>query len=285
MKVAIVIVGEYRTFDYTFPFWNIDVDCDYYFSTWDTSADKRAFIYKDINEINYTQNYPYGLKENSNKTPLYFKVTEEMIREKLPNCKIKLHNSLYSCKGNTDQTMHMKSGIDMVVDSNIKYDYILLIRPDLFLHLKKENINKSSLPINTLFHSGGEPLMKPTHFDEQTTLSKNKGIVHPFYVISDVFSINDLWWFGEPAVIVPFIKKLPYFTQPHSQIAYYIWKEKIKTSHNFRPLPDGAGYIVRPSVIPILNKLIKENKTTLKCSRWEELKHQYFDQRELGESS
>tara|TARA_R110002153_G_scaffold267123_2_gene430943 strand:+ start:1902 stop:2750 length:849 start_codon:yes stop_codon:yes gene_type:complete len=282
MKVAIVIVGEYRTFDYTFPFWNIDVDCDYYFSTWDTSADKRAFIYKDINEINYTQNYPYGLKENSNKTPLYFKVTEEMIREKLPNCKIKLHNSLYSCKGNTDQTMHMKSGIDMVVDSNIKYDYILLIRPDLLLHLKKENINKLIDVENTLFHSD-EALIQPTHFDEQTTLSKNKGMVRPSNVLNKTFSINDLWWFGEPDVIVPFIKKLPYFTQPHSQIAYYIWKEKIKLSEDFMPL--AVHNIVRPSVIPILNKLIKENKTTLKCSRWEELKHQYFDQRELGESS
>ena len=50
-------------------------------------------------------------------------------------------------------------------------------------------------------------------------------------------------------------------------------------------MPLAVHNIVRPSVIPILNKLIKENKTTLKCSRWEELKHQYFDQRELGESS
>ena len=282
MKVAIVIVGEYRTFDYTFPFWNIDVDCDYYFSTWDTSADNRAFIYKDINEINYTQHYPYGLKENPNKTPLYFKVTEEMIREKLPNCKIKLHNSLYSCKGNTDQTMHMKSGIDMVVDSNIKYDYILLIRPDLLLHLKKENINKLIDVENTLFHSG-EGLIQPNHFDEEITLNENKGMVHPSNVLNKTFSINDLWWFGEPGVIVPFIKKLPYFTQPHSQIAYYIWKEKIKINEDFMPL--AVHNIVRPSVIPILNKLIKENKTTLKCSRWEELKHQYFDQRELGESS
>ena len=256
MKIAIAIFGEYRTFNYTFPFWNIGVDSDYYFSTWDTSSDKRVFIYKDINKINYTNEYPYGLKENPNKTPLYFKVTEEMIREKLPNCKIKLHDSLYSCKGNTDQTMHMKSVIDMVVDSNIKYDYILLIRPDLIVNLTKEKIK-----------------------------FENKGILKPFEILNkNEFSINDIWWFGEPGVIVPFIKKLPYFTQPHSQIAYYIWKEKIKIScKEFNPL--GIHQIVRPSVIPILNTLIKENKTTLKCSRWEELKHQYFDQRELGDSS
>ena len=285
MKVAIVIVGEYRTFDYTFPFWNIDVDCDYYFSTWDTSSDKRAFIYKDINEINYTQDYPYGLKENTNKTPLYFKVTEEMIREKIPNCNIKLHNSLYSSKGNTDQTLHMKSGMDMVVNSNIKYDYILLLRPDLLLHLKKEDINKLRDVKNTLFHSGGEPLMKSTDFDKEITLNKNKGIEHPAHFLNKVFSINDLWWFGKPDVIVPFVKKLPYFTQPHSQIAYYIWKEKIKTSDTFHPYPTGLNFIVRPSVIPILNKLIKENKRTFKCSRWEELKLKYFDHRELGDSS
>lgn len=281
MKIAIVIFGEYRTFDYTFPFWKTDVDCDYYFSTWDTSGDIRKFIYKDINKINYSSKHPYGLKENTNKTPLYFKVTEKMIREKLPNCKIRLHNSLYSCKGNVDATLHMKTGIDMVIDSNVKYDYIFLVRPDVILNLKKEDINKINNIKNTLFHCGVD-MTTSNDFDEKYELNKNSGIKYPVDILNNSFWINDLWWFGEPHVIIPFIKKLPYFEKPHSQIAYYIWKEKIKTCGDSIFMPLGMHNIVRPSVIPILNTLIKERKTTLNCNRWEELKEMYNEQSILG---
>ena len=117
VKLAILICGEYRSFDLGYKTFNIfdKLNPDYYFSTWDKSHEKNQDLGIDIQQD----------------------INEENITKFLPNVKISiLNNQTYTEKGytNTEKMyFHWKNALQMVLDSGEEYTHIFLTRPDIWL--------------------------------------------------------------------------------------------------------------------------------------------------------
>lgn len=147
MKVAVLVYGEYREFDSVVDSWKIfnDLDCDFYFSIWNTSKQN---------------NNSLGIKRE-------FDVTPEMILKHYPNAivDIKNPNDIIEYKpswGNTQRIyFHWKNCVKLLDSSSEKYDFILIIRPDVYYvveDLDNEFPNKIINKLhntNSLFVHGG----------------------------------------------------------------------------------------------------------------------------------
>jgi hypothetical protein len=133
MKTAVLEYGEYREFDNVVHSWKIldRLNCDFYFSTWNKS------------------------KQNNNKLGIKreFDVTPDMILKYYPDAVIDIINresisELDDMWGNGIKIYyHWKNCLKLLKDSKKKYDFILIIRPDLFLTLNK---NYTLFPIKLL---------------------------------------------------------------------------------------------------------------------------------------
>ena len=123
-KIAVILYGQYRVFDIAVKSWyfRFHLDCDFYVSTW------RKTVFNPIN----SKNEPYEVT-----------VTEDMFLKHLPNAKVSIHDEEHfifdktkmKCSDLIPSKMifHMKHGLKMINDNNIKYDYLLITRPDIFL--------------------------------------------------------------------------------------------------------------------------------------------------------
>lgn len=116
MKVAVIISGEYRTFKYcrhTIPFLD-DKRVDVYFSTWN----KNVYTCPKIDLI-------------ARET-----VTEEMIINDLgfkpSGMIVEDFESFEEEKYNSKMIHRWTLGFKMIIDSAIKYDYVIITRPDMF---------------------------------------------------------------------------------------------------------------------------------------------------------
>ncbi len=114
-KLAVLISGEYRKFDVTrktMAFLD-NIDIDVYFSTWD----KTVYSSPKINL----------LKEET--------ITEERILQDLGRpaiIKIDKHDSFTEKKYNSKMINRWKTGFNLIENSGIKYEYVAIIRPDIF---------------------------------------------------------------------------------------------------------------------------------------------------------
>jgi hypothetical protein len=139
LKIAILIFGEYRTFESTVNSWNCrfwdNHQVDYYMSTWDYS-------YEPLERFRYIVDLQDEKWAN-----------ESYIREKLPNVKLKIHGSAtdeYIKKHDTNRMVfHWKTLYEMVSSSNIEYDCIFMIRTDSMFYIKPEFF--TSTKRNTLY--------------------------------------------------------------------------------------------------------------------------------------
>jgi hypothetical protein len=117
VKIAILISGEYRTFGLcrkTMTFLN-DPNIDIYFSTWNKT------IY------------------NVPKLGLYVEeeVTTDRINKDLgrsSTIEIEPHNLLIEKRYNSKLIHRWKRGIELIKNSGIEYDYVLVVRPDLYFN-------------------------------------------------------------------------------------------------------------------------------------------------------
>ena len=133
MKTAVLVYGEYREFDNVVHSWKIldRLNCDFYFSTWNKS------------------------KQNNNKLKIKreFDVTPDMILKYYPDAVVDIINQkdipeLDDMWGNSVKIYyHWKNCLKLLKDSKKEYDFILIIRPDLFLTLNK---NYTLFPIKLL---------------------------------------------------------------------------------------------------------------------------------------
>jgi hypothetical protein len=242
MKVAICLVGQYRIFDYTFPFWSNDanIQIDTYVSTWDISSDLRKYIYEDIDIINFTKDYPHGLILNSEKIDFFQKITESKIKKILPSSNVKIYNSKYQSRDNTTNMVFlMKSCIDMIGEAH--YDYILIVRFDSVVNVKK---NIGELKKDVIYHSG-------------------------FYETADkldYFNVNDIFWVGGGDIMKKFVKGIyPTIYLPHRHLAYYIYENKFKEEELPPNIVIRGPY--RYANIPQLKKFIKENRNPFKDNK------------------
>jgi len=144
MKVAVLIFGEYRTFEAAVKTWNCRFwdDVDYYMSTWDTSFQTAT---------SNTTHLDTPIIQNE--------VDINFIENTLPNVKLKITNSNtkeYIENNDTDKMIyHWKTLYNMVIDSGKEYDCIFLVRPDTyffiqpsFFEITKRNILYSASEVN-----------------------------------------------------------------------------------------------------------------------------------------
>jgi hypothetical protein len=122
MKLAILIVGEYRSFSKcrkTMLFLDQDLDKDIYLSTWN--------ITNIINPISFN-NPKFKTYE-----PVYREVTKEEIMKDigLP-ATIALHTPIRNSIPSIINGWIL--GFDLIKKSNIYYDYVLMFRPDTFFN-------------------------------------------------------------------------------------------------------------------------------------------------------
>jgi hypothetical protein len=117
-KVAVLVGGQYRHFDIAVKSWKplIDYECDFYFSTWDTTQLKTN-LHPDYSEDRII-------------------VTENMITDYIPNAKVKISiesQELPEIKGNGLKMLaHWKKLMDMVRGKD--YDILIVTRPDVFFN-------------------------------------------------------------------------------------------------------------------------------------------------------
>ena len=125
IKIAVLIVGEYRTFPYCYKTMyflhqpeNTGIDVDLYISTWSRTR---------------TTNPPINCGGGVDITPNYIDVTEDDIRNVITrDAVIKVHPYLEN--NHTFQLMHhgWYLGFKLIEDSGNIYDYVYVMRPDLF---------------------------------------------------------------------------------------------------------------------------------------------------------
>ena len=116
MKTAVLVSGMYREFDIAVKSWKFlnDLDCDVFFSTWEKSIQSSKVL--DIH-----------LEED---------VTEDMILKHIPNAKIKIYDvNDYDFSGdvgyhNNKHLFLLKSSLDMIKESGVEYDMLIMTRPD-----------------------------------------------------------------------------------------------------------------------------------------------------------
>jgi hypothetical protein len=118
-KIAIFINGQFREFDTAVKSWGFleEFDYDIYVSTWNKSKQVNKRLDIDIEE----------------------EITIDMITKHFPNAKISILNQDdYEFPGdviyhNGKQIFHWKNCLQMSKESGVKYDQIMLIRPDDYL--------------------------------------------------------------------------------------------------------------------------------------------------------
>ena len=116
MKTAVLVSGMCRQFDIAVKSWKFlnDLDCDVYFSTWKKSVQSSKILNMHIEED----------------------ITEDMILEHIPNAKIKIYDvNDFDFPG--DRSYHndkhlflMKSSLNMIKESGVEYDMLIMTRPD-----------------------------------------------------------------------------------------------------------------------------------------------------------
>ncbi len=122
MKVAIVISGEYRTFSMCRPTMSFvdDLDNDIYVTTWDKSVLKSPYLNIDINEDITLEK----IKSDLGREAVSIEI-EDLVK----------FTSIVETKINQRKMTHRwYNGLQLVNNSRIEYDFICILRPDMFFH-------------------------------------------------------------------------------------------------------------------------------------------------------
>jgi hypothetical protein len=112
MKTAVLIFGEYREFKNAHKTWKFlnNIDYDIYISTWNTS--------NDVNNV-------LGID-------LHATIDETDILNYFPNAKISIKADTMYGMVSTKMIHHWRTLFNMMTVSDIEYDNVVLIRPDVY---------------------------------------------------------------------------------------------------------------------------------------------------------
>lgn len=132
MRIAILISGEYRTFKHCRRTMNFldDPRADIYVSTWDSSSYVSPKINLNVNEVVIKQHIQADLGKKATILIEPQSLVEEV-------------------KYSTKMMHRWKAGIKLIQDSNKRYDYVIVMRPDLFFHgpINLNNLLKYNLSL------------------------------------------------------------------------------------------------------------------------------------------
>jgi hypothetical protein len=206
MKVAVIVYGEYREFDFVVKSWDFleKLNCDVYISTWDRSV-----------QIN--QDLGIYLDET---------ITEEKVLNALPTAKVSikkesdyfdvnLSDANSEARNTNKMIFHMKNGLKMVHQSGIQYDFILLMRPDCYQNY---------------------PIMEPEYFYSHNQKDRIYGVSYINVTGKDSYFLSDILFVGNFGVMSEFISKLPedLLGNVHTNLAKHIislglWVDRFNT--------------------------------------------------------
>ena len=113
MKCGVLVFGQYRALDIAIKSWSFKdyFDCDFYVSTWNET---------------HLKNVPYDLD-------LKFSVTEDLIRNHIPNAVINIEKDPNEDSRTFNRMIyHWKKSLELLIQSNKEYDIIILTRFDNF---------------------------------------------------------------------------------------------------------------------------------------------------------
>lgn len=153
MKLAVLVYGMYREFDTVVKSWDFlnNIDCDVYFSTWNVSKQKNTRLGIVVDE----------------------EVTEERIKKHIPNAIVSVQSEdTFTELANPQKLIyHWKNCLKMVKDSGIKYDLIMLTRPDSYKvisqphqRLFKYNKPNTIYGLDKIIFNNGEPFIQDIFF-------------------------------------------------------------------------------------------------------------------------
>lgn len=133
VKTAVLISGEYRTFDICRSTMTIldNPDVDVYFSTWNKTMCKNELLGVDINE----------------------EITYDRVRAALRRNACILIEDVNQCveqKYNSKMIHRWKTGFELIRASGVQYDYVLVVRPDLFFDLSNPKLDDLIADVNEL---------------------------------------------------------------------------------------------------------------------------------------
>lgn len=128
MRIAVLISGEYREFEKAHTSWNFDLlgKVDYYFSTWSTSSSSNKRTPHGIESVTleriqqYITLVDYRIDKKLNRMPSEMTVIVNDYGEPVA----------WPCAYMIDR---WHAGIEMLQQVDIKYDAVILLRPDLFI--------------------------------------------------------------------------------------------------------------------------------------------------------
>ena len=194
VKIAILIVGEYRTFakcrKTMFFLDQKDIDKDIYISTWNVT-----------NTIN-----PISLNNTKfkNYTPVYREVSkEEIINDIRVPATISINTPIKN--GIPPIINGWNLGINLIKKSNIHYDYVLMYRPDTYFNNNNNGQNwlnskilvnnlgdyKFSIGVRMPMTSGVEHLCDQLYFSTYENMEKILG--DRFYSYFIEYGQTELW--------------------------------------------------------------------------------------------
>jgi hypothetical protein len=247
MKIAVFVYGMYREFDVAVKSWDFlfKMDCDFYFSTWSKSTilhyPTNTFIEKPVTIEMITNHIPNAKVELLDEEK--YMIDNENVKDDYNN---KLVNS-------EKMIHHWKNCLKMCKNSGIKYDQIMLMRPDGYFLIKfpYENLIKFNRD-NILYGKGNG-------------IQINHDLTH---------TINDVFFIGNESTISRFIEVLPNKLDKfngnniHSELSESILLNKFF----YVGIIGFDSYIIRPNIVELNGIDLNEENLHLKLYEWAQKK-------------
>lgn len=168
MKIAVLVCGMYREFDIAVKSWNFihELECDVYFSTWNKSKQKNSKLGIVVDED----------------------INEDRIKNHIPNATISiLNDENYNHLRNPEKLIfHWKRCLEMIENNQVKYDMIILTRPDNY----------------TIFGMGSDEILKYNKKDRIYGLEEIKNEGYGMF-------IQDIFFMGDYEIMSNLIKTIP----------------------------------------------------------------------------
>lgn len=244
MKIAILIAGEYREFALAHKFWSFLKwpNVDTYFATWDTSI----FVPWNKQKPNVQESI------TSKSITAFISVKDMNIMPSPPDIMQNISHKMITC---------WQSAITLMMKSGIKYDRVILIRPDLALDYSEQEFRTfvETLPEN-----------------DNSLYGIIGGILNVPFPLEQVRKVSDLMLVGTYVAI----SKLLTLSKPVGlDIHGYLAENFLQKGINLMNLPIPRQCVVRSTSRGAIDPTFHECK--LKAKEWWERRHvRFFDMSE-----
>ena len=233
MKTAVLVSGMCRQFDISVKSWKFlnDLDCDVYFSTWKKSVQTSKVL-------------DFHIEED---------ITEDMILQHISSAKIKIYDvNDFDFSG--DRSYHndkhlflMKSSLNMIKESGVEYDMLIMTRPD-----------------NYSFYN---------YTPEFYSKFINEGVIYgltPIYIVGkpseEIYFLVEYFFMGHFKTLFNVIDNLP--TKMPGNIHTEFAREILKLDYYVVQLPNFDLKLVRPNVRNLKSEEISNETIQGKFMEW-----------------